>query len=164
MLRYAQWFVSRRLVLSEGVGTSSRRGCSSRRRWADHGNETYGYRLSARIHRRPRHRHVLDGRAAARVRWRRPPLGDDRERGRDRRYPHLGADDAEVLVAEIRPRLAVLTHLGDAASHVAGRRRSRSILCADRDPDGGGPRRVAARSRRAGGRRGPEAQPGARGR
>jgi ribonuclease BN (tRNA processing enzyme) len=35
-----------------------------------------------------------------------------REKGGDRRYLHLGADDAERLVREIRPRLAVLTHLG----------------------------------------------------
>jgi phosphoribosyl 1,2-cyclic phosphodiesterase len=35
-----------------------------------------------------------------------------RARGRDRRYLHLGADDAERLVGAIRPRLAVLTHLG----------------------------------------------------
>lgn len=35
-----------------------------------------------------------------------------RDAGRDRRYLHLGVDDAELLVAAIRPRLAVLTHLG----------------------------------------------------
>ena len=39
-------------------------------------------------------------------------MNTTRERGRDRSYLHLGADDAELLVAEIRPRLAVLTHLG----------------------------------------------------
>ncbi len=32
--------------------------------------------------------------------------------GGDRRYLHLGADDAERLVGAVRPRLAVLTHFG----------------------------------------------------
>ena len=31
---------------------------------------------------------------------------------RDERFRHLGAEDAERLVAAVRPRLAVLTHLG----------------------------------------------------
>jgi phosphoribosyl 1,2-cyclic phosphodiesterase len=35
-----------------------------------------------------------------------------RMKGGDRRMLHLGVDDAERLVAEVRPRLAVLTHFG----------------------------------------------------
>jgi phosphoribosyl 1,2-cyclic phosphodiesterase len=31
---------------------------------------------------------------------------------RDPRFLHLGADDAERLIGAVRPRLAVLTHLG----------------------------------------------------
>ena len=80
----------------------------------DHGVETYGYRLSAGGFTAG---HVVD------TYWMDALphaysgvdllLGNTtRERGRDRKYLHLGADDAELLVGEIRPRLAVLTHLG----------------------------------------------------
>ena len=80
----------------------------------DHGVETYGYVLRA------------EGLAAGHVVdtfWMdelpRAYAGLDlllvnatRLRGGDRRMLHLGLDDAERLVAEARPRLAVLTHFG----------------------------------------------------
>jgi phosphoribosyl 1,2-cyclic phosphodiesterase len=115
VFRYAQRFVARRLVLSEGSRHELAPGVHLETPLAhDHGIETYGYRLSA-----PGFTvsHVVD------TFWMdalpRAYAGTDlllvnttRERGGDRKYLHLGADDAEVLVAEIRPRLAVLTHLG----------------------------------------------------
>lgn len=115
VFRYAQAFVAERRVLAEGSRHELAPGVVLETPLAhDHGVETYGYRLSA------------DGFTAGHVvdtYWMdalpRAYAGVDlllvnttRERGRDRKYLHLGADDAELLVAEIRPRLAVLTHLG----------------------------------------------------
>jgi len=115
VFRYAQRFVARSLVLSEGSRHELAPGVHLETPLAhDHGIETYGYRLSTPGFTAG---HVVD------TFWMdalpRAYAGTDllivnttRERGRDRKYLHLGADDAEVLVAEIRPRLAVLTHLG----------------------------------------------------
>jgi phosphoribosyl 1,2-cyclic phosphodiesterase len=115
VFRYAQAFVAERRVLTEGSRHELAPGVVLETPLAhDHGVETYGYRLSA------------DGFTAGHVvdtYWMdalpRAYAGVDllivnttRERGRDRKYLHLGADDAEILVAAIRPRLAVLTHLG----------------------------------------------------
>jgi ribonuclease BN (tRNA processing enzyme) len=115
VFRYAQGFVARRALLSEGSRHELAPGVSLETPLAhDHGVETYGYRL------------VAPGLSAAHVvdtYWldRLPEayagvdlllVNTTREKGRDRRYLHLGADDAERLVREIRPRLAVLTHFG----------------------------------------------------
>lgn len=115
IFRYAQDFVARRAFLEEGSRHEVAPGVFLETPLAhDHGVETYGYRLRA------------PGLAAAHVVdtfWldRLPEVyaGVDlllvnttREKGRDRRYLHLGADDAEVLVRAIRPKLAVLTHFG----------------------------------------------------
>lgn len=113
--RYAQGFVARRGVLEERSRHELAPGVFLETPIAhDHGVETYGYRISA------------DGFAAAHVvdtfwtdRLVEAYAGVDllivnttRLHGRDRRYLHLGGDDAERLAREIRPRLAVLTHLG----------------------------------------------------
>ena len=115
VFRYAQSFVAERRVLAEGSRHELAGGVVLDTPLAhDHGVETYGYRLSAGGFTAG---HVVD------TYWMdalpQAYSGVDlllvnttRERGRDRRYLHLGADDAELLVAEIRPRLAVLTHLG----------------------------------------------------
>jgi phosphoribosyl 1,2-cyclic phosphodiesterase len=115
VFRYAQPFVARRAFLSEGSRHEVAPGVVLETPLAhDHGVETYGYRLTA-----PglRAAHVIDTYWLDRL----PEayggvdlllVNTTREKGRDRRYLHLGADDAEVLVREIRPRLAVLTHFG----------------------------------------------------
>jgi phosphoribosyl 1,2-cyclic phosphodiesterase len=113
--RYAHGFVARRAVLAEGSRHELAPGVVLETPLAhDHGAETYGYRLSA-----PglAAAHVVDGfwtdrlvEAYAGVDL--LVVNATRPEGRDRRYLHLGADDAERLVAAIRPRLAVLTHLG----------------------------------------------------
>ncbi|WP_242341384.1 MULTISPECIES: MBL fold metallo-hydrolase [Anaeromyxobacter] len=115
VFRYAQRFVARRLVLAEGSRHELAPGVFLETPLAhDHGIETYGYRLSAPGFTAG---HVVDTfwldalpRAYAGVDL--LVVNTTREHGRDRRYLHLGADDAEALVAEIRPRIAVLTHLG----------------------------------------------------
>jgi phosphoribosyl 1,2-cyclic phosphodiesterase len=115
VFRYAQPFVARRAFLSEGSRHEVAPGVVLETPLAhDHGVETYGYRLTA-----PglRAAHVVDTFWLDRL----PEayggvdlllVNTTREKGRDRRYLHLGADDAELLVREIRPRLAVLTHFG----------------------------------------------------
>lgn len=115
VFRYAQDFVSRRGVLAEGSRHELAPGLFLETPLAhDHGVETYGYRLSA-----PgvSAAHVVDTywldalpQAYAGVDL--LVVNATREKGRDRRYLHLGADDAELLVREIRPKLAVLTHFG----------------------------------------------------
>ncbi len=115
VFRYAQAFVGRRAFLEAGGRYVLAPGVALETPLAhDHGVETYGYRL------------VAPGLVAGHVVdtfWTDALLeayaGVDllvvnatREKGGDRRYLHLGADDAERLVREIRPRLAVLTHLG----------------------------------------------------
>jgi phosphoribosyl 1,2-cyclic phosphodiesterase len=113
--RYAQPFFTRREVLSEGSRHELAPGLFLETPIAhQHGVETYGYRL------------VAPGFAAAHVvdtvwldRLADAYAGVDlllvnttRLAGRDRRYLHLGLDDAEALAAAIRPRLCVLTHFG----------------------------------------------------
>ncbi len=115
VFRYAQRFAARREVLSEGSRHTLAPGVVLEVPLAhDHGVETYGYRLSADGFTAG---HVVDTfwmdalpRAYAGVDL--LVVNTTREHGGDRKYLHLGADDAERLVAEIRPRLAILTHLG----------------------------------------------------
>jgi phosphoribosyl 1,2-cyclic phosphodiesterase len=113
--RYAQPFVARLGILAEGSRHELAPGLVLSTPLAhDHGVETYGYRLEA------------PGFAAAHVV---DTLWLDRLvdayagvdlllvnttllAGGDRKLLHLGADDATRLVGAIRPRLAVLTHLG----------------------------------------------------
>jgi len=115
VFRYAQGFVARRLVLEEGRSHELAPGLVLETPLAhDHGVETYGYRLRAPGFSAG---HVVDTYWMDRL----PEayagvdllvVNTTREKGRDRRYLHLGADDAERLAAAIRPRLVVLTHLG----------------------------------------------------
>jgi phosphoribosyl 1,2-cyclic phosphodiesterase len=113
--RYAQGFVARRGVLAEGSRHELAPGLVLETPLAhDHGVETYGYRLSAPGFAAA---HVVDGFFVDRLAE--AYAGVDLlivnttlPQGRDRRFLHLGADDAELLVRAIRPRLAVLTHLG----------------------------------------------------
>jgi ribonuclease BN (tRNA processing enzyme) len=115
VFRYAQTFVRERVVLEEGGRYQLAPELALETPLAhDHGVETYGYRL------------VTPGFTAGHVvdtYWmdRLPEayagvdllvVNTTREKGRDRRYLHLGADDAERLAAAVRPRLLVLTHLG----------------------------------------------------
>jgi phosphoribosyl 1,2-cyclic phosphodiesterase len=115
VFRYAQPFVARRAVLAEGSRHVLAPGVILDTPLAhDHGVETYGYRLSAPGFTAG---HVvdtywLDALPEAYAGVDLLVVNTTRERGRDRRYLHLGVDDAERLVAAIRPRLAVLTHLG----------------------------------------------------
>ncbi|BDG04411.1 MBL fold metallo-hydrolase [Anaeromyxobacter oryzae] len=115
VFRYAQAFVARKCLLTEGGRHELAPGVVLETPLAhDHGVETYGYRLA------------VDGLTVGHVidtYWM-DALPDayagvdlllvntTRARGRDRRYLHLGADDAEALVATIRPRIAILTHFG----------------------------------------------------
>lgn len=115
VFRYAQAFPARRVVLREGAEAGLSPGLRLSTPLAhDHGVETYGYRLRA-----PglSAAHVVDtfwmdalpeayGGVDLLV------VNTTRLRGGDRRLLHLGADDAERLVAAVRPRLAVLTHFG----------------------------------------------------
>jgi phosphoribosyl 1,2-cyclic phosphodiesterase len=112
--RYAQGFLARREVLAEGSRHELGAGLLLETPLAHaHGVETYGYRLAAPGFSAA---HVVDTTWLDRL----PeayagvdllvvnttlPAHDDR-------FLHLGAEDAERLVAAIRPRLAVLTHLG----------------------------------------------------
>jgi phosphoribosyl 1,2-cyclic phosphodiesterase len=115
VFRYAQRFVARREVLAEGSRHVIVPGLLLETPIAhDHGVETYGYVLRAAGFSAA---HVVDTYWIDRL----PEayagvdlllVNTTRERGRDRRYLHLGADDAEALVAAVRPKLAVLTHLG----------------------------------------------------
>jgi ribonuclease BN (tRNA processing enzyme) len=113
--RYAQGFVARTGVLEEGSRHELAPGVLLETPIAhDHGVETYGYRLSAEGFAAA---HVVDGSwtdrlVAAYAGVDLLLVNTTLPHGRDRRYLHLGADDAEILVREIRPRLAVLTHLG----------------------------------------------------
>ena len=113
--RYAQAFVARRLVLAEGSRHELAPGIVLETPIAhDHGVETYGYRLSAPGFSAA---HVvdtywLDGLVEAYRGVDLLLLNTTLPAGGDRRLLHLGVDDAERLVAAIRPRLAVLTHLG----------------------------------------------------
>jgi ribonuclease BN (tRNA processing enzyme) len=115
VFRHAQPFVARRAFLAEGSRHEIAPGVVLETPLAhDHGVETYGYRLSAPGFTAG---HVadtiwLDALPEAYAGVDLLVVNTTRERGHDRRYLHLGADDAERLVREIRPRLAVLTHFG----------------------------------------------------
>jgi phosphoribosyl 1,2-cyclic phosphodiesterase len=113
--RYAQPFVSRRAFLTPGSRHEIAPGVVLETPLAhDHGVETYGYRLSAPglVAAHVADTYWMDALPEAYAGVDLLVVNATRERGRDRRYLHLGADDAERLVREIRPRLAVLTHLG----------------------------------------------------
>jgi ribonuclease BN (tRNA processing enzyme) len=115
VFRYAQGLVAHRAFLEAGGRHALAPGVTLETPLAhDHGVETYGYRLAA-----PGlvAGHVVDTcwtdalvEAYAAVDL--LVVNTTRAKGGDRRYLHLGADDAERLVREIRPRLAVLTHFG----------------------------------------------------
>jgi ribonuclease BN (tRNA processing enzyme) len=112
--RYAQPFLARRELLSAGSRHELAPGLFLETPLAhDHGIETYGYRL------------VAPGFSAAHVvdtAWREGLaeayagvdllLVNTTFATRDPRFLHLCVEDAGRLVAAIRPRLAVLTHLG----------------------------------------------------
>ena len=115
VFRYAQAFPARVERLRAGGTWELAPGLTIATPLAhDHGVETYGYRLTApglSIG------HVVDTfwmdalpDAYARVDV--LLVNTTRLQGGDRRLLHLGADDAERLVAAVRPRLAVLTHFG----------------------------------------------------
>jgi phosphoribosyl 1,2-cyclic phosphodiesterase len=117
--RYAQAFFTGRVLLAEGSRHELAPGVVLETPLAhDHGVETYGYRLSA-----PgiSAAHVVDTAWLDRL----PEVYGGVELllvnttfvARDPRFKHLGADDAERLVAAVRPRLAVLTHLGMKVLH-----------------------------------------------
>jgi phosphoribosyl 1,2-cyclic phosphodiesterase len=115
VFRYAQKFVDRRLVLSEGSRHELAPGVVLETPLAhDHGVETYGYRLSAGglVAGHVIDTFWMDALPAAYAGVDLLLVNTTRAKGRDRRFLHLGADDAEALIAAIRPRLAVLTHLG----------------------------------------------------
>lgn len=115
VFRYAQSFVAHRAFLSPGVRHALAPGLVLETPLAhDHGVETYGYVLRAAGFAAG---HVvdtywMDELPAAYAGVDLLLVNTTREHGRDRRYLHLGADDAERLVGAVRPRLAVLTHLG----------------------------------------------------
>jgi phosphoribosyl 1,2-cyclic phosphodiesterase len=113
--RYAQPFVARRGILAEGSRHELAPGVLLETPLAhDHGVETYGYRLSAPgfVAGHVVDTYWMDALPEAYAGVDLLVVNTTRATGRDRRYLHLGADDAERLVREIRPRLAVLTHLG----------------------------------------------------
>ncbi|HVP66669.1 MAG TPA: MBL fold metallo-hydrolase [Anaeromyxobacteraceae bacterium] len=115
VFRYAQAFPARLSVLEEGCEVALAPGLTLSAPLAhDHGTETYGYRLRA-----PglSVAHVtdtfwMDALADAYARVDLLVVNATRLRGGDRHLLHLGWDDAERLVAAIRPRAAILTHLG----------------------------------------------------
>ncbi|HEX9049054.1 MAG TPA: MBL fold metallo-hydrolase [Anaeromyxobacter sp.] len=115
VFRYAQAFVARRALLEAGGRHVLAPGVVLEIPLAhDHGVETYGYRLSAPglVAGHVVDTFWMDALVDAYAGVDLLVVNTTREKGRDRRYLHLGADDAERLVGAIRPRLAVLTHLG----------------------------------------------------
>ncbi len=115
VFRYAQGFVARRAFLAEGSRHALAPGVTLETPLAhDHGVETYGYVLrapglvAAHVVDTFWMDALVDAYAGAEL----LVVNTTREKGGDRKYLHLGADDAERLVGAIRPRLAVLTHLG----------------------------------------------------
>ncbi len=115
VFRYAQAFVRKVERLREGGSYGLGPGVHLATPLAhDHGVETYGYRLSA-----PGVTvgHVVDtfwmdalpeAYAGVDVLL----VNTTRLVGGDRKLLHLGADDAERLIAAVRPKLGVLTHFG----------------------------------------------------
>jgi ribonuclease BN (tRNA processing enzyme) len=112
---YAQRFVSRVERLRAGARHTLAPGVELDVPLAhDHGVETYGYRITSQGFSAA---HVTDTfwmdelpQAYAGVDL--LVVNTTRLQGGDRRMLHLGVDDAERLVAAVRPRLAVLTHFG----------------------------------------------------
>jgi phosphoribosyl 1,2-cyclic phosphodiesterase len=112
--RYAQRFVSRVVPLAEGSRHDLGGGVTLATPIAHaHGVETYGYRLEAPGFAAG---HVVDTSwldglpdAYAGVDL---LLVNTTLPAHDDRFLHLGAEETERLVAAVRPRLAVLTHLG----------------------------------------------------
>lgn len=112
--RYAQPFVARRALLAEGSRHELAPGLVLETPLAhEHGVETYGYRLAVPGFSAA---HVVDtvwlDRLAEAYAGVDLLLVNTTVPARDPRLLHLGADDAERLIQAIRPRLAVLTHLG----------------------------------------------------
>ncbi|GEJ55364.1 MBL fold metallo-hydrolase [Anaeromyxobacter diazotrophicus] len=115
VFRYAQAFPARIERLRAGGAWELAPGITLATPLAhDHGVETYGYRLTA-----PGVSvgHVvdtfwMDALAEAYAGVEVLLVNTTRLQGGDRRLLHLGADDAERLIAAVRPRLAVLTHFG----------------------------------------------------
>ncbi|HYD41198.1 MAG TPA: MBL fold metallo-hydrolase [Anaeromyxobacter sp.] len=115
VFRYAQGFVARREHLEPGGRYALGPALTVVTPLAhDHGIETYGYRLEAPGFTAA---HVvdtywMDELVVAYAGVDLLLVNTTRRAGRDPRYKHLGADDAERLAAAIRPRLCVLTHFG----------------------------------------------------
>ena len=115
VFRYAQALPARREVLREGAALEIAPGVRlATPLLHDHGVETYGYRLEAAGFSAA---HVvdtlwMDALPAAYAGVSVLVVNTTRLRGGDRRLLHLGADDAERLVAAVRPRVALLTHFG----------------------------------------------------
>ena len=115
VFRYAQRFPRQVVRLRAGGAWKLAEGLTLETPLShDHGVETYGYRLTFGGFTAA---HVVDtfwmdalpdAYAGADLLI----VNTTRRSGRDRRILHLGADDAERLVAAVRPRLAVLTHFG----------------------------------------------------
>jgi phosphoribosyl 1,2-cyclic phosphodiesterase len=115
VFRYAHRFLQRIERLREGGSWQLPGGVTLSTPLAHHhGVETYGYRLSWKG---LTVGHVVDtfwmdalpdAYAGVDVLL----VNTTRMRGGDPRLLHLGADDAERLVAAVRPRVAVLTHFG----------------------------------------------------
>ncbi len=115
VLRYAQRFVARSGFLAEGSRHEIAPAVVLETPLAhDHGMETYGYRLSAPgiVAGHVVDTFWMDALVSAYAGVDLLVVNATRAKGRDRRYFHLGVDDAEILVREIRPKLAVLTHFG----------------------------------------------------
>jgi ribonuclease BN (tRNA processing enzyme) len=115
VFRYAQGFVARREHLRAGGSYTLGPDLTVVTPLAhDHGIETYGYRLETPGFAAA---HVvdtfwMDELASAYAGVDLLIVNTTRLAGRDPRYRHLGADDAEALAAAVRPRLCVLTHFG----------------------------------------------------
>jgi ribonuclease BN (tRNA processing enzyme) len=115
VFRYAQRFPRKVVRLHAGGSYRLAEGLVLETPLAhDHGVETYGYRLSFGGFTAA---HVvdtfwMDALPAAYAGVELLIVNTTRRSGRDRRILHLGVDDAERLVAAVRPRLAVLTHFG----------------------------------------------------
>ena len=115
VFKYAQRFVTAIERLSAGARYTLAPGVVLDVPLAhDHGVETYGYRLrfggftAAHV----TDTFWLDELPAAYAGADLLVVNTTRLEGGDRRMLHLGADDAERLIAAVRPRLAVLTHFG----------------------------------------------------
>ncbi len=134
VFRYAQPFVARRGLLEEGSRHVLAPGVTLETPLAhDHGVETSGYRLVAPglVAGHVIDTYWMDSLVDAYAGVDLLIVNTTREKGRDRRYLHLGADDAERLVGAIRPRLAVLTHLGMQLARPPERMRGRVRARAD---------------------------------